>query len=183
LYGLADRRQRLITDYLAPKKISKAAGFPLEKEEKIRHPNFGKSFHARNKMIRSYYPQNGTAIRWESSEWYCDGDTDAECAIVIGRATFSMGCDNIASYVSMDINDDEVGTLCTEFEETSRGKDTPVRVTMDDGDIKRMNREWEKLAGSCGLTREEFTEAAITTFGVFWFGGFRLVGQSASENR
>jgi hypothetical protein len=176
LYGLADKRQRLITGYLAPKKPSKAAGFPLKKEEKIRHPNFGKSFDAKNKEIRTYYPQNGTAISFESSEWYCEGDTDVECAIVIGRAKFLMGCDDAESNVSMDINDDEVGTLCTEFVETSQGEYKPIRATMDYGDVKRMNREWEKLAGSCGLTREEFTEAAITTFGEFWFGGFRLLG-------
>jgi hypothetical protein len=233
LYGLADRRQRLITDYylalkktsnaagfpleneeqirqsfdamnkkirsyypqrstairlenacyLAPKKTSIVAGFPLEREEKIRHPDFGKSFHAKNKKIRSYYPQNGTAIRFESSEWYCEGDTDVECEIVIGRAKFFMGCSDLESYVSMDINNDEVGTLCTWFEETSCGKCKPVGTTMECGDVKRMNREWERLAGSCGLTREEFTEAAIATFGEFWFGGFRLLEQSALENR
>jgi hypothetical protein len=141
LYTLANPGQRLITDYLVANK-NKPPGkmgwtFPLEKHVTTRHPQFGRSFHARNRRIAIYYPQKGTEIRQETQEWYCEGDTDIESTITIGCAEFHMCPDGDESNVSMDVFGEQVGMLNTSFKKASSGVSKAIGSRVEEGSAKR----------------------------------------------
>lgn len=130
---------------------SELCGVRLESSETLRHPNFGRSFSAKNRKI-DRYSLGKLPIEFKSKEWYDGSDTDVEVSITIGSLKFEMFPDDwgdrTESRLSMDNGAyNQVGLLVTLIQDAKgRKKAKVLKAEMEEGSAKEMNRHWNILA-------------------------------------